>query len=305
MDHTTQVLDGSAARARSWDWVAWMSSPELAASARHVSWAWRYLLAHLVFRYFIGWLRQGDEGAFWMICSLAMGAALGLTFTPVEARWPSLSRAIALVAVSVEMTAQFPINSNHSWLECVLVGLLAATDFRRPEQRAMLVAVGRWLVVLVMFHSGLQKILHGTYFDGMYLATLANDDGFSALVKTVVGPAEHARLSAGLKQGSEGPFALSSALGVAVSNAVYVSELAVAALLFFERTRRLGAIAALLVLCVIEVLALEMTFGLLMLNLIALYLPQRYRAGAAVGAIIAYAGLALAQLLVGKAWFFI
>lgn len=305
MEQASQVLPGSAVRARSWDWVAWVSSPELAASASHITWAWRYLLAHMVFRYFIGWVRQGDEGLFWLACLLAMGTAFTLSFTPVEARWPALSRAIALVAASVEMAAQFPINSNHSWLECVLLGAVAATDTRRAEQRAMLVAVGRWLVIAIMFHSGLQKILHRTYFDGMYLATLANDDGFSALVKVLVGPLEHARLAAALKAGSEGPFALNSSAGVLLSNAVYLSELGVAVLLFFERTRRLGVVAGILVLCSIEVLALEITFGLLMLNLLALYWPDRRRARIAIGSVVAYGGLAVAQAIVGKAWFFI
>lgn len=286
-----------------WSWSSWMDSPPLAASGGFFTWAWRYFLAHLVFRYVIGLLRDDPGSQFWGTCSTLMGLALALSFA--GQRWELLTKAVALTAASIEMISQFPINSNHSCLEYVLLVAFVLVEPRQAEQRALLVALGRWFCVWVMFYSGLQKIIHGAYFNGSYLAAMANDGSFSPLLRVIAGAEEYARLSSELQAGSEGPYHLRSALGLIVSNAVYLSELAVGLLLFSRSLRVAGAIAGLIVIFTIEVVAHELTFGLLFVNLLFLYLPVIWRKRAAVASVVAYVGLLIAQVIVGKVWFFV
>lgn len=286
-------------------WFETMLSPASEASPAFITWAFRYLLVHLSFRYAIGLLRADTGTRYWVPCLALMATALVLSFrAPRRLGW---AKASALLAASIEMVSQFPTNSNHSYLEYLLLLAFVVLDFEREEQRASMVALGRWLVVLIFFHSGLQKVLYGTYFDGMYLATMVDADwgAFRQFLELVLPSAEFEQLTAALRAGAEGPYRFQSPLALAISNGIYLSELLVAALMLSPRWRLYGAIASLGVIAAIESTAHELTFGLLALNLIALFFASAWRVRFAALSVLSYAGLAVAQAIVGDLWFFI
>ncbi|WP_148314545.1 hypothetical protein [Sorangium cellulosum] len=286
-----------ASAQRKFDPLAMMLAPPATATRPFVAWAWRYLLAHLAFRYTERLLTSDEIRALPSLCLALMTAALVASFAGV--RWARASKAIAAVAVAIEMASRFPFNSNHSFAETLLLILFVLVDFPEAEQRDLLVAMGRWIITLIMFHSGLQKILHGTYFDGMYLATRLDNDRFQWLLRHVLQPEEFTSLHRALQAGSEGPFAFHSPAAIVFSNAVYLSELLVALLLVRERTRALGTALGVMVIAAIEVVAREITFGILALNLLMLFFPLPWRKAVAALSIVAYVALLAAQWYVG------
>lgn len=281
----------------------------LEADCSLLRWALPFLLLHLTFRYIKEIvLRQVSPHPAQWVLPIGMGIALGLSV------WqPRRSKRYALCVAGglcfIEMSWRFPMNSNHSWVEVLLLMALCIVKTNSRPQRELFVVWGRWLVALLFLHSGLQKVLHGVYFRGAFLGTRVreeSDDNFGLVMRLLLEPSEQKRLVDGLVQGYEGSYFLNSRLGLVVSNAIYLSELLTALLLFFPRTRFCGSMLAVSLLLGIEATALEMTFGLLTLNLTMLFFRQRLRTPVAILSALGYLGLAVAQAIVGpKVSFFI
>jgi hypothetical protein len=281
-----------------------MLTPATAATQSFIAWAWRYLLAHLAFRYTKTLLVSHELRAPDILSLILMLAALTSAFA--APRRIGVSKATAAMAVAVDMADMFPINSNHSFLEALLLALFLLVDFTKSEQRDLLVAMGRWLVVFVMLQSGLQKVLHGAYFNGMYLATELDHERLQLqwVFRHVLQPNELGALLEALRAGRDGPFMFHSPAAVVLSNSVYLSELLVAVLLLRERTRLHGAVLGVAVLVAIEVVAVEISFGILSLNLLMLFFPMPWRVHLAAVSLLAYVGLLVAQWTVGPDVYF-
>lgn len=275
-----------------------MLRPETESAAAFVTWAWRFLLVHLIFRYTKGFLSSQDIRWDLMVCLALMLAALGSSLVNTS-RAVSFSKFAAATSVVIEMAGQFPINPNHTCLEALAVCLFILTDFESADQRELLVAMGRWTITIIMLHSGIQKILYGEYFNGMYFATMVADDRFQAFFKLVLPAEEFARLLEKMQTRSEGPFFFESAVGTLISNSVYAIELLVGILLLKAKTRMLGAVLGLSMLVAIEVVAVEFTFGLIALNLLMLFFPVSWRFRVAVVSCAAYICLLALQWSVG------
>jgi hypothetical protein len=230
-----------------------------------------FLLAHVTVRTLL-WAHRADDwlaGRYLLAAGLA-GCALLAWRRPERAR-AAATGAWALLAI--KLVASFPITSNHFFIEFLCVALLVLCDPRDGAQRALLLEAARWLTVIVLFYTGLQKVLYGTYFDAQFLGlSIGHKPTFAWLFAWLVPADEIARLQAlhPLAPGN-GPFAIRSPLALAAANGVWLFEMLAAPALVWRRTRPIAAVAALVVVACIEAGARELLFGLVFVNLLLLF----------------------------------
>jgi hypothetical protein len=208
----------------------------------------------------------------WLAASTALlGVAAGLAFAP---RAEHLAPRVALPALAVQLALTFPLTNNHWFLELYAVALLALVG--PGGAGAPLVLSGlRWLVAIVLFQTGLQKLLYGHYLSGDFLAFMVGrGDRFADLFQWLLPAAEVARLQAyqPLHDGA-GPYRVAQPLFVALSNLVWVAELALPAGLLWRRTRTLAAGLAIAFVLALQLGARELGFALLFANLLVLFAP--------------------------------
>jgi hypothetical protein len=233
-----------------------------------------FLFAHVVVRT-LQWTVRADD---WVAARALMTAALAACAL-VAWRQPARARAAATAAwlvLAIKLGASFPTTSNHFFIEFLCMGLVALCAPGDPDERALLLSGARWLTVIVFFYTGLQKVLYGTYFDAQFLGvSIGHAPSFAWLFGALLPAAELARLEAlhPLAPGN-GPFAMRSALAVAVSNGVWLFELVAPALLVWRRTRPWAAAAAVIVVACIEAGARELLFGILFVNLLLLFFAR-------------------------------
>jgi len=233
-----------------------------------------FILLHGAVRSWL-WLRYNEHlGPEALLLSAAgLSVCFALTLVP---RFAHVAARAALPFLALQLFLTFPLTDNHFMLELLCVVLLAliggndgATD------RALTLASLRWLAAIVLFHTGLQKVLYGHYFGGEFLAFMvAVGDRFADIFQPFIPAGEIARLeSYDPMQTGAGPFRVSYLPLVAVSNAVYLAELVLPALLIWQRTRTLALIATTAFLLAIQLGARELGFALLFVNLLLLFSP--------------------------------
>lgn len=205
---------------------------------------------------------------------LAVCAALStLAFAAVwHSRTEALAPRLALPGLIAQLLVTFPQTDNHFFLELYAVTLLCVVG-SKEDGRALALQGLRALTAIVLFQTGLQKLLYGHYFDGAFLAfMIGQGDRFAAPFEWWVSASEVARLRGydALLTG-QGPFRLDSLAFAAVSNTVWIAEIGLAVLLAFARTRLFAAFAALAMVAAIQLGAREFGFALLFTNLLLLF----------------------------------
>lgn len=186
---------------------------------------------------------------------------------------------IALVVVALieleRLVSTFPFSANHSMIEFLAVTALACFNLRDAKERDTVLQGLRLGTAIILFHTGFQKFLYGTYFDGMFLGyEIAKGDRFAQLFQWVLPAEEFSRLLAfDVDTAGAGPFSVQSPLFLLISNSVYVFECGVPFLLIWRRTRLWAGVAALGFTLGIQLGAREFMFGLLYSNLMLLFLP--------------------------------
>jgi hypothetical protein len=190
-------------------------------------------------------------------------------------RVPWRRAAFAVLAVSHAglVWREFPSAGNHAYLEvffCALAAFLRTSD---PAEARLFVRAVRWMVVIIFFYSGLQKWVHGYWVHGQYLAFSLDSAGFRPVLRLLLSPAEYARLAALTGEVGDGSYRVTSWLLLAVSNATWLVEMALAPLLVWRRTRLPAAVVGLALLTGIEVGAREVFFGLIFVNAALCFLP--------------------------------
>lgn len=157
---------------------------------------------------------------------------------------------------------QFPHAGNHRYLEAVLAFYLAVLDPERPADARLALCSLRWTVVVVLFYSGFQKLIHGYWFDGQFLAHAMWRDGFASALSGWLAPGDAARLATYGGEPGDGPYRLDGALLPFLSNAVWITELALSVLLVPRWTRRVAWVAAVAFMIAVEAVARELMFGI-------------------------------------------
>lgn len=213
-----------------------------------------------------------------MFAELTWWSAVALTGTAALALVPrlaTLAARLAFVAMLVRLILVFPDAYNHLVLEAVLTGAAALTRADVPDEQALLLQIVRWVTVVVFAWTGMQKLLHGCWLRGEFLAVAVASNARYAALFTPVMPDEVARLQAIPMQPGAGPFLVDAWWFVALSNVVWIAELVLPALLLIPRTRWLGVAGSVAFLIAVEAVARELVFGLLFANVICLFLPPR------------------------------
>src|SRR5262249_455226 len=145
-----------------------------------------------------------------------------LALAPSFRRWAIF--ALACMHISI-VARQFDEAGNHAYLEILICLLIASFDAREEEQQSLFLVGMRWMVVVVRFHSWLEKVVHGYYLYGQFFALLVQQESFRNVLRYLLSADELQRLAALRGVPGDGPYALSSPLGLMVSNGVWIGEI--------------------------------------------------------------------------------
>lgn len=222
--------------------------------------------------------------------------SLGFALCFAASFFPAAQRAAALGGFALgtwKLATIFPHNSNHFALEYLCLLFAALVSWERDDERLVFLRSVRWLPVLVMVWSGLNKLVYGTYFNGAFLATVLPSAGFANVFGLLLSPDELARL---LAAQPPGPYVFTSPLALVASNLVWAGEIVCGVLLLVPRLRMLGLLGGLGLLVGIELGAFEVLFGTLMLNMLVLFAPAVWSRRAFAASAVFYASLVGAKL---------
>ncbi len=134
------------------------------------------------------------------------------------------------------------------------------------------------MTLIVLFSTGLQKVLYGTYFQGEFLAwKIAHSDRFTTFWQYVVSAEEIdrlRRLAAGAMDA--GVYRTQDLALLLASNGSYLAELILPWLLLIRRTRPVAVIVTVVFLVLVEAGAREVFFGVLFVNLVLLFSSRNW-----------------------------
>jgi hypothetical protein len=192
----------------------------------------------------------------------ALAAALWVSgFLAVEHR---RARVVSFLLCIGAAAALFPVTPNHGYLLCAALGVGALFDERRDDERASLEHGLVGLAAVVLFWSGAQKLLAGTWTGGQLWAyEIGRSPRFAGALGWLLS-GEELRAVKG-----SGPFLASTPILIA-GNGVWLLEIAsgLGLLSSRARARRAAALAALALLFAIEAVARESVFGIVMAALL-------------------------------------
>jgi hypothetical protein len=228
---------------------------------------------------------------YWLLAMATIACPLALVR---RTRRPAFA-ALAL-SHAVLVWTEFPSTGNHAYLELLLCAFAGFLDPAEPGDARLYVRAVRWVAVVVLASSGLQKLWQGCYFHGEYLAFSLGAESFRPVLRPLLSHDEFARLTALTGAVGDGPYRVGSLPLVAAANATWITELALGPLLCIRKTRMLAVAVALGLLLAIELAAREVFFGLVFANAILVFAPERAhrRAVPVVGVVLGV--LALSRL---------
>lgn len=199
---------------------------------------------------------------------LALTLCLALLFFVGRVRRPASVAAAALTTLSVIW--YLPASANHAFLMAIVLSVLALVDLDRPEDRRLALQALRWCWLIVFFVSGAQKLVYGLYLRGEFLTfMIAHEETFAAMFGWLLPAAELEQIRALAATG--GPYLTGWTPLVAISNLVWVFEIAAPLALLYRPTRSAAVALVLLFVVAIELGAREIFFGLMAVNLTLLF----------------------------------
>ena len=242
--------------------------------------------------------RTHVEQGMQMFFAAAIGGCLALWFMP---RMSRLAIAGAFCTMFGLQYLVFPQTGNHSFLELWLLLLLVLIGRSTRDEGVVLLAALRGIVAVMLFYTGLQKVLYGTYIDGQFLAAqIMIKAQFADIFGWIVPADEISRLQTlQWDRVGAGPVRSDAPLLILASNAVYLFEIAIPLLLLWRPTRRAAVIALLLFTIAIQSGAREMFFGGLRVNITLLFWPRDLHSRALWLFLVYYAGLATLRFAFG------
>ncbi len=254
--------------------LAWVGGDDPATLAPKLLAFRRYVLLHLCveswFRYTVEMPHRYPD----IVFALLFTFCLGFGWSRRSAR---SAGKICFIFVLAQIVWWFPNTANHLYLEGVIVLLLALFDPDDPEEASLALHGLRWLPVLVLFYSGLKKLLYGYYFDGTFFGQMiSSDKRFAEFFKLLLGPEEHLRLVRLFYPGEigSGPYRIDAPIGYLLSNVTWLGEMLLPLGLLVPRLRRVALVLCFLLLLGIELAAREVFFGALFTSLLLLFAPR-------------------------------
>jgi hypothetical protein len=203
-------------------------------------------------------------------CALSACAAAG--FVP---RIERLATTFAFLGLAADLASVFPNNANHQYLGLACLGLLLVPRSGEGAEHRLILQALRWLIPIGFFWAGVQKVFHGYYFGGEFLAVrIATDSSFATVLEPFLSGGEFQRLSTLVPGRGAGPYRVDEPLFLLLSNGAWLAELTLAPLLLFRQTRMLAVLGVVVFMFGIELGAREIFFGMMMVSLALLY-PER------------------------------
>ncbi len=215
--------------------------------------------------------------------------------------------ACALVcgAAGIDLVLAFPRHANHHHLIFLCTLILAGAASDRSEEKRLALAGLRWLLIIAVFWSGLQKALYGYHFGGELLAMLiAEEPRFALLFGAILPGSEVARLTALVPNEGAGPYRVDSWVFLAAANLSLFAEIVLPIALLRDRTRPFALGALLLLFVAIEAAAREVFFGLMVVQLSLLFAERDWIVRLLPITLSAYALLLVAGFGWLGSWFF-
>jgi hypothetical protein len=188
--------------------------------------------------------------------------------------WRRLGFAGLSITLAAVVIRFFPASGNHEYLGLVFCLLCLFLDPRRPGESALFVDAIRWLVCVVLFWAGIQKVVHGLYFEGEYLAYSLSRESYGSVFAWLLPAPELTRLAAYGGEVGSGPYRADGLAFLIVSNLTYAAEIALVAGLLWRRTRKLALAVTLALLIAIQSAAREVFFALVLGNALLLFLDS-------------------------------
>jgi hypothetical protein len=202
-----------------------------------------------------------------------LAAASLLCLLALRPQWRRAALGALAVSHAVLVWREFPATGNHAYLEVVFFLLATLLSPDDDGDAAIYTRAVRWLVIVVFFWSGVQKLVHGFWFDGSYLAFSLDSAGFRPVLGLLIPADELTRLATYTGEVGDGPYIVRSFPLLALSNGTWLLELALAPLLLWPKTRTAAALIGVILVAAIQVGARELFFGLVFANAILLFLP--------------------------------
>ena len=147
----------------------------------------------------------------------------------------------------------------------------SALDDRNEEHRLLQLRATRFIVVVVLFWSGLQKLVGGYWIRGQFLTFALGREPFRGMLGWLVPADELTRLTSYTGAIGDGPYLVEAPLLTVASNAVWVAEIALGLLLLLPACRRFAWPAACLFVLALELVARELMFGVEFCAAVALF----------------------------------
>lgn len=207
-----------------------------------------------------------------LVVSAVVVSALGVLVLLGRARQLAFLGISGVVATYLAVV--FPGGGNHEYLELLLCLLCAGIRADHEDERRLLVDAVRWMTCVVLFWAGVQKLVHGYYFAGEYLAYSVSRESYASVFAWIMPPDELARLAGYDGSPGTGPYIVRDRLFVFVSTLTCVLEIVLAPLLLLRRTRLVALVAVVVLLAAIESAAREMFFFFILFNMLLLFLDN-------------------------------
>ncbi|MCB9625588.1 MAG: hypothetical protein H6723_19900 [Sandaracinus sp.] len=253
-----------------------------------------HLAAHLTVSTVFG-AREGTLG--WGAASVRAVAVVALfVAVGLPRRWDRHVSVVLALGAGWAVAATFPTTSNHGFYAALLS--LASVVLRDEPRRA--VEYLRATVLLVTFGAGAQKLLHGTWWRGSFVAWELAHGRFVGTIGRLLSAEELARLSS-MREGREGFVLAGKAL--ALVRAVMLGELLLPMLACVPRLRVWAAIGLLGLGLGFGLVADEVLFGGLFVAVVALFFsPSTARALSLATAALYVARACVFVASGGRAW---
>jgi hypothetical protein len=186
---------------------------------------------------------------------------------------PRLACALAIPIVAWEVVWLFPGTPNHVFLTLVFLTLSCAFDLKKNSESLLLLQTLRWIAVIIFVWAGIQKALHGLYFQGEFLTWMVAQgiDRWAEIFGWIMSSTELERITALPRfVPGTGPYRVDSWLFVFVSNCVWVGEILLGLAMLHRRTREWAAVGAIALVFTIQTAPREFMFALLYTSLLLL-----------------------------------
>lgn len=244
-----------------------------------------------------------SDHLFRFLLPLALIVWFGVSFVRSLRRPATLAAAITMFVV---VAWRLPATPNHYLIAAIALLFLAVLDTDRPEESHLCLQGLRWLIVIVLCVSGLQKLAYGTYFRADFLTfAMAANEYFAMPFEHLLPAEELARVrSLGGNAAGAGPYGTGWLPLVAASNLVWVFEIAGPLLLLRRSTRAIALSATVLFLMVIEVSAREVFFGAISVNLLLLFARRDWNSRLLPAFVLLYGILIASKLGLLPGFFF-